>query len=108
VIDGNPKYTALSVGEFSCNLLGNTVKLTAKAAFVDPRTGATHGWTQCDSWSPETMEKMREFVNSLESDLARQHFSGFAPAAAILDVSKPAGVPSGGLGEHVTGDGDQV
>ncbi len=108
MIDGNPKYTGLTIGEFTCNLLGSTVKLTAKAAFVDPRTGTTHGWTTCDSWSQETMEKMREFSAAMEADLARQHFQGYAPATTALDISKPAGVPSGGLGEHVTGDGDQV
>jgi hypothetical protein len=108
VIDGNPKYTALTIGEFAANFLGSTVKLTAKAAFVDPRTGHTHGWTSCESWSPETIEKMREFVASLENDLARQHFQGHTAAVTgALDNSKPSGIAAGGIGEHASGNGEQ-
>ena len=109
MIPGSLKASGIAIGEFTANILGHTVKLVAKAAFVDPRTGQTHGWTSCESWTPSTMEKMREFIEAMEQDLGRQHFHDFAPAAGgVADVAKPAGIPAGGIGEHVGGDGEQV
>lgn len=109
MIDGTLKATGIAVGEFSCNVLSATVKLTAKAAFIDARSGQTHGWTSCDSWSPATMAKMREFMEAMELDLARQHFTAFSPTTSnVADPARPAGIPEGGLGEHVGGEGEQV
>jgi hypothetical protein len=106
VISGNPKYVGITVGEFSVNLMDATVKMRAKAAFVDPRTGATHGWTEGGVWSPDTILKMRELVAAMELDLSRQHFTDGATSSDSA-LAGPPGL-AGGLGEHVGSDGDQV
>lgn len=97
------------MGEFSVNLLGTSVQMKAKAAFVDTTTGSTHGWTESSQWSHDTVAKMKELVAMMESDMAKQHFigdTGGAGAGPIEPGARPG--MSGGLGEHVGNDGEQV
>lgn len=111
MIEGAPKFGGLAVGEFTCSLLGATVQLKAKAAFVDKRTGQTHGWTEGSGnlWSTATLQKMRELVELMEADLARVHFdnAATAPTAVATDPTASPGL-SGGIGEHLKGDGAQI
>lgn len=109
MITGTPKFHGLAVGEFTCNVMGVNVALKAKAAFVDPATGTTHGWTEAtNGWSPATMLKMREFVAAMEEDIAAVHFTGLASSPNNAPTAGAPGL-SGGLSEHVgTADGDQV
>jgi hypothetical protein len=107
MIQGTLKVTGLAMGEFSVNLLGTTVQMKAKAAFVDSRTGATHGWTEGNQWSHGTIEKMRELVLLMEADMARQHFESGGSTESPIDPTAKPGM-SGGLGEHIGGDGEQV
>lgn len=98
MIRGTAKFDGLAIGELSANLLGPTVKLTAKAAFVDSGSGNTHGWTTNESWSPETMSKLRELRAAMEQDLARMHFGeGLTERSEVFGGQ----TPSGGLGEHL-------
>lgn len=110
MIQGAPKFSGLAVGEITVNKMGPTLKMEAKAAFVDPKTGSTHGWTTGNQWSPTTVVKLGELLALMEEDMARIHFDGGGTTSdsPITPVRQVPGV-SGGLGEHVAGrDGDQV
>lgn len=96
MIRGNAKFDGIAVGELSVNFMGPTVKATAKAAFVATGSGATHGWTTNESWSPETMSRLRELRAQMEVDLAKIHFGEDG-----LAVGEAPGQSPGGLGEHL-------
>jgi hypothetical protein len=103
VIRGNAKFDSISVGEFSGSFLGSTLAFEAKAAFVNSKTGDTHGWTKNGQWSPPVIEKLKELRALMEIDLGRLHLEG---GGEVL-VSTSAGLPrasGGGLGEHFSGD----
>jgi hypothetical protein len=99
MIRGTAKFDGLAVGELSANLMGPTVKLTAKAAFVNAESGHTHGWTTNEQWSPTTIEKLRDLRAAMEADLARVHFGdGLVERSEVLGGQ----VPTGGLAEHLS------
>lgn len=108
VISGNIKFSGIAIGELTVNRMGPTLKMEAKAAFVDPKTGVTHGWTTGSQWSKETVAKLNELFLLMEADLAKAHFvdAGTSDDGPVT-ISRPTGV--GGLGEHVIGrEGEQV
>lgn len=101
MIRGTPIFDGLAVMEFSANFLEETVKLEAKAAFVqtadvgEHKGGASHGYTVCTRWSEQTMKKLVELREALERDLGARHFR---------DVSSSAGIHAddvGGIGENL-------
>src|SRR5262245_8111668 len=105
---GQPKFNALAIGAISADFTGTNVKVTAKAAFVNTETGATHGWTDGSGsvWSKETMAHLGALAASMEKDLAAIHFGerpASAPAEAGVSLSPP-----GGLSEHLRGEAPQV
>jgi hypothetical protein len=110
MITGQPKFTGLVIGEVTIDKMSPTVKIKAKAAFVDVATGATYGWTTAEGalWSKETREKLAELLLSMESDIANVHFeSGGTPEGSPIEtVTK--GPPAGGLGEHIGTDAPSV
>lgn len=93
---GTPVFDALVVTEITVDLLKKT--LTARAAFVNTKTGATHGWTRGEGtiWSEETKAAVAALSASMERDMARQHFGS---AETSLPVS---GQPVSGIGEHLS------
>ena len=102
MIRGQPIFDGLTVMEFSCNFLGETIHLEAKAAFVqisdvgEHKGGATHGSTTGTRWSTETMKKLIELRDAMEQDLAQRHFHGAGrgvPGITAGDV--------GGIGENL-------
>lgn len=102
MIRGQPIFDGLAVMEFSCNFLGETVHLEAKAAFVqtsdvgEHKGGITHGSTIGTRWSVETMKKLNELRDAMEQDLAQRHFrdaGAGAPGITAGDV--------GGIGENL-------
>jgi hypothetical protein len=104
---GSPRFDALAVGEVTINLLGPTINMTAKAAFIDSVTGSTCGWTNNTQWSHETIAKMKELTLLLERDIAHNHFSGSSEVAAS-PVPHAPNVASTGLGEHLGDEPPQV
>lgn len=102
MIRGTPKFDGLAVGEFTANFLSPTIRLHAKAAFIDTKSGATCGWTEGTNWSPDTLAKVQELRLAVERDLAMMHFSGGGEQP--MAVSTPA--LTQGLGEHLGADGD--
>jgi hypothetical protein len=108
---GTPKFDGIAVheGTFAFHVVGGSLKV--KAAFVDSKSGHTHGWTTGEGpiWSKETMEAMNTLRASMERDLARLHFTGSALEVAgdTVSTASPTGASVGGLGEHLgTGEED--
>lgn len=98
---GTPKFTAVALGRFDVDLLGTTVKLVAKFAFVDPATGGTYAWAEGGQWSPETMQALKVLRESMEADAAKLFFTG--DGVTIQEASRKL-VPEddgNGLGEHL-------
>jgi hypothetical protein len=114
MIVGQPKFTGLVIGELTINKMAPTTKITAKAAFVDPNTGVTYGWTTAEGalWSKETLEKLNELTAYMEADIARIHFADGGSSAGVIGAPILAGPAvasaGGGLGEHLGTDAPSV
>ncbi len=95
---GTPVFDALVLARVEIDMLKRS--LTAQAAFVDTKTGATHGWTKGEGaiWSEETKSAAAVLAASMERDLAKLHF-GTQPSEVALPTSGPA---ASGLGEHLS------
>jgi hypothetical protein len=100
MIKGNTKFDAIAVGEFTAAFIGPTLEFKAKAAFVDSKTGQTHGWTTNATWSPPTIEKLKELRLLMEADLGAMHLEGGGEAVHNVIAPRAPQVPTG-LGEHV-------
>lgn len=102
MIRGNAKFDGLAVGEGKFSFMGPTVHLDGKAAFVNSRTGDTHGWTNNTQWSPETIAKLSELRALMEVDLGRLHMENGGEVLIGPTNTGGVGVSSvGGLGEHI-------
>jgi hypothetical protein len=109
VIQGTPKFTGLAIGSFSVDKMSSpTIQIKAKAAFIDPATGVTYGWTVAEGglWSKETLEKLNDLMLSMENDIANVHFEGGGSAPVTSTGAAPAA--GGGLNEHLGGDAPSV
>ena len=96
---GTLRPNGITLASFEADFVNPpTGKMTAKAAFVNSETGATHGWTTQQIWSPATIQKLGELKEAMEVDLAGAHFvngeedAGPAPRQQGLST---------GLGEHL-------
>jgi hypothetical protein len=103
MIQGSAKFDAIVVGEFTASFIGPTTDFKAKAAFVNSKTGQTHGWTSNQTWSKETIIKLLELRALMETDLGALHLEN---GGQVLEVpTQPRNPPAPtGLSEHV-GDG---
>lgn len=104
MIRGNPKFDSVSIGELSVSFLGSTLTFEGKAAFVDSKTGGTHGWTKNTQWSPATIAKLKELRALMELDLAALHLEGGGELIATATSTSRFTPDDGGLGEHLNGD----
>lgn len=108
MIQGVPKFDALAVfnGEFS--FMGPTLTLKVKAAFVDTKTGHTHGWTNGEGpiWSKNTMDILGKLREAMEDDLARLHLTDGSTVPEATGGAVEAG--GGGLGEHLGSGGEDA
>jgi len=111
---GTPKTTGIVVGEFTVSFLEPTAKLEAQVAFVDTTRGNTYGWTKERNWSAETMGKLKELRDAMETDIARNFFTEGADApvgSARQDTASGVGPPPaekvGGLSEWL-GEPDSI
>lgn len=101
-VEGTPKFSSLVVKEITAEINGMSVSISAKAAFVDSRTNATHGWTKGEGaiWSENTKAQLLLLQQAIEEDLARAHFTdGVVQNAAFTRNNAPAEV--GGITEHL-------
>lgn len=102
MIQGTPKFGGLAVAKIEVDFLKNPVHIDVQAAFVNMKTGDTHGWTRgSPGWSAKTRELINTLRLSMEEDLAAYHLEGGATAVtsvASASSSKVGGEPTG-LGE---------
>ena len=103
-VAGTPKFNAIAVAKLDANFMGPTLSLKATAAFVDEKTGNTHGWTEGvgEVWSDKTMKKLNELRQSMEEDFAAKHLHG-AVRGTTPEPGKGLNM-EGGLSEHLKGD----
>lgn len=108
-IKGVPKFDAIALGDLAADFKKATISLNGMAAFVDSETGLTHGWTKGEGsvWSKETMLKLQELKEAMETDFARLHFG---EETIQTDGSKkgPGLKFPSGIGEHVGVDASSV
>lgn len=102
------KFDAVRISGFEVNFLEATPAVTAKAAFVNTQTGATHGWTTGKRWSNETMDALRILRDHMERDLADQHFEGGGNTSSATISSGSPRDGFQGLGEHLGTSADPV
>jgi hypothetical protein len=102
MIKGVTKFDGVAVGEFTAVFLGPTLEFKAKAAFVDSKTGETHGWTTNSTWSPPTIAKLKELREMMELDLGMKHLeSGGELTANTVTAQRGGAQPPTGLGDHL-------
>jgi hypothetical protein len=99
---GQPKFTGLAIGEITVNRLNAALRMEAKAAFINTRTGQTHGWTTGNQWTPPTLAKLNELLTLMEEDMARTHFEQGEAATTQTATNVNGNTPRGGLGEYIT------
>lgn len=107
MIRGTLKADGVVVSEGSFSFRGTSITLQGKAAFVSTRTGGTYGWTECTTWSPETVAKLQELLALMEVDLGRIHLvegGETVTGPSSLAGTEPRGIGGkGGIGEYVAG-----
>lgn len=102
------KFDSIRVAEVSVSFLEATPAVTAKAAFVNTKSGATHGWTTGKRWSDETMAKLAELRAAMEKDLADQHFDDGSSVSSPTTSGGGLRETFQGLGEHLGTSGEPV
>lgn len=93
-VTGLPKFDAIAVAEVTIAYNRDALLMKAKAAYVNTKTGTTHGWLTGTVWSKETLAKLEELRESLERDLAARNFTSASTETAEY---------YNGLGEHLGG-----
>lgn len=102
------KFNAVRVAEITVSVIETPSVISAKAAFVNTETGNTHGWTNCKSWSPETLEKLRELRECMERDISAIHFVDGAIGPAATTSGGGIRESFKGLGEHLGSSDEPV
>jgi hypothetical protein len=101
---GIPKFDAIALIEFSVDFKGPTAHVSGKAAYVNTRTGNTHGWTTSTAWSAETIAKLAELRELMEQDIASRDFEG-----SEVGTNSASSKSFGGLNAHLgTADAPQT
>jgi hypothetical protein len=99
MIQGNPKFDGIAVAKIEIDFLKNPVHIDVQAAFVNVKTGDTHGWTRgAPGWSDDTRLLIKSLRESMERDLASTHFAG---SGVAVTGSATTSSSSGGLSEHL-------
>lgn len=90
---GTPKFDGLTVAEINAVFTGG-LSVETTFAFVNTRTGASHGWTKMTTASPKSIDLLKALAASLEEDAAKQHFDEGSDTTATAVTQ-----PTSGLGE---------
>lgn len=95
-VEGIPVFDALAILEIEkVDYREGSPSLVAHAAFVNTKTGRTHGRTTGRQWSKETLAKLEELKESMEHDMARQHFvdtMATSSPSTVLPGKEPSGL----------------
>jgi len=95
MIQGSPKFDGIAVAKIEIDFLKNPVHIEVQAAFINTKTGDTHGWTRGGNvFSDRTRTLLLQLRDSMEQDLADRHFS---TGGSSLNTSGPP------RAEHVGG-----
>lgn len=84
-----PKFDDIKAASVEIDLIKREMKITA--AFVDTKTGHTHGWTHRSSWSKETWNQVQLLAKNAERELRVQHFQN-AESSAVEEEPSPVGL----------------
>ena len=105
-VEGTPVFNALAILEIEkIDYREGSPSLVAHAAFVNTKTGRTHGRTVGRQWSKETLAKFEELKDSMERDMSRQHFSDGTVDAT---TSATPGKEPTGIGEFIGDDARSI
>lgn len=103
MIQGTPSFDGIAVAKIEVDFLQNPTHIDVQAAFINVRSGDTHGWTRgSPGWSDQTRELIVKLRESMEQDLANRHFSGGGVSPTAATQQRTAA--SGGIGEHLGGE----
>lgn len=91
------KFDGIAVVTVEANMMEKS--MSARAAFVNTKTGESHGFTDGSGhvWSPETKIALATLVSLMERDLGNLHFT----SSSSDPVAASAKTETGGIGEHV-------
>lgn len=95
-------FNAVALGELTVDFTaGPSLRMQAKAAFINTENGKTHGWTTCSQWSKETVEKLAELRAAMENDIASMHFADATMATGTSTGGGSLADTAKGLGERL-------
>ena len=76
------------MGEIEINLLGHSVSLVTKYVMCNSETQERYGsGSRNTNWSEETIDKMRAFIESMETDICRDLFSDGSTTSGVVEAS---------------------
>ena len=106
MIQGVPVFDGLAVGEFTVDRMNGTgTTIVAKGAFINTRTGSTHGFcVHKGPWSEATIARLQELLVSMEVDIGRTHLENGGSLSIATPAAGPPPGDEGGLGNHLGGD----
>lgn len=93
---GKPKFDAIFLGEIQLEVLAYPdVHLRVVAGYVDSKTGRRYGsMNKLNGWSPETLKRLADFMESIETDVAADVFEGGATGGGPEPIATTTdGVP---------------
>ncbi len=98
-----PKFDSVKVGELGINAM--TGEVSIKAAFVNAKTGETHGWTTATGTvlSDRSKEALQALLDAIERDLDVRHFADGDHDDRALADGRPRG-----LADHLGHGSDPV
>ena len=107
LLEGRLKFDGLAILELSVNFTGATLLLDCKAAFTNQASGSSLAWTSSKGpWSQNTIDTLRELRRSMEVDLLNVYCE--SGTLNLPDDRPRAGLPPGGIGEHLAEDDKQI
>lgn len=100
MIQGIPNIDGLSIANIEIDFTKNPIHIRARAGFVNTKSGQTMGWTDFINgpWKKETLERLRAFTDSLESDIASVYLDN---SSGIITTTEKSPVAVSGLGEFL-------
>jgi hypothetical protein len=74
MIQGTFCFDGLALGRLEIDTTRTPLEVTAKFAFVDTKTGKTHGWTTYNGpLPPSALESFKAFAAALEGAVIQRH-----------------------------------
>ncbi len=71
---GTMRFDSLALGELTISFIAPGTVMTGKAAFVDSKTGTTHGWTETSGgWSETALKALAALKEAVEADFGKLH-----------------------------------